>query len=391
MRTPGEAHPARPRRAVNRQARSDEGEPGAHSRQRAAPGRGKAPARRPHPRRPLDQGGRGRRGVAPATAHRRISRWRGAADEERTSRRRVADRSSRPDHQPGRGAHGLGQRIPEARARTDLGPARLSHIVGAPPSTVWTVPRRHGRSRGACTPRPVTKRCERAGAGALIHIDTAKPAGFDRPGHRTRGRSTETRGRTDRGLAHAVVHVAVDDHSRHACVAQHADEKGDTCARSPGRAPRHFTGPGPAPAAAVMTDSARGYGGPTISRQTRRAHGATGLLTPPHAPRWNGKAAGFIPAMKREWAYAHQRPRPHARTRAPGPWVRAYGRRRHPSSPGSRPPIGRAHTACGKDGQAGAVQVGDVAVREVDHCLAGSSMACAQGSWMTGQRSSTCS
>ena len=283
--------------------------------------------------------------VAPATAHRWITRWRKATEEERRSLRCLVDRSSRPHHQPRRSAPDLEQRILEARARTNLGPARLSHIVGAPPSTIWKVLRRHGRSRGACTPRPITKRYEWAEPGALIHIDTAKLARFERPGHRTRGRSSRS-GRPE-GLGYVVVHVAIDDHSRYAYVEQHIDEKGDTCARFLARALRHFTDLGLAPAEAVMTDNARNYRSSKIFQETLRAHGAKHILTPPYTPRWNGKAERFIQTMKREWAYAHEWPSSRARTRALGSWLRTYNRRRRHSSLGNRPPISRVHNVRG--------------------------------------------
>jgi transposase InsO family protein len=286
-------------------------------------------------------------GVAAATAHRWITRWRAASEEERRSLRCLADRSSRPHHQPRRSAHELEQRILDARSRTNLGPARLSHIVGASPSTIWKVLKRHGRSRGACRPRPVTKRYEWAEAGALIHIDTAKLARFDRPGHRTRGRSTETRRHTDRGLGHVVIHVAIDDRSRYAYVEQHSDETGDTCARFLARALRHFTDLGLAPAEAVMTDNARNYRSSKIFQETLRAHGAKHILTPPYTPRWNGKAERFIQTMKREWAYAHEWPSSQARTRALGSWVRTYNRHRRHSSLSNRPPISRVHNVRG--------------------------------------------
>lgn len=283
--------------------------------------------------------------VAPATAHRWITRWKEAAEEERTSLRCFADRSSRPHHQPRRSAPELEQRILEARSRTNLGPARLSHIVGAPPSTIWKVLKRHGRSRGACTPKPITKRYEWAEAGALIHIDTAKLARFEQPGHRTRGRSSRS-GRSE-GLGHVVIHVAIDDHSRYAYVEQHGDEKGDTCARFLDRALRHFTDLGLNPAQAVMTDNARNYRTSKIFQDTLRAHGAKHILTPPYTPRWNGKAERFIQTMKREWAYAHEWPSSRARTRALGSWLRTYNRRRRHSSLGNRPPISRVHNVRG--------------------------------------------
>ncbi len=128
---------------------------------------------------------------------------------------------------PGVSRSEIEQLILDLRARTNLGPARLSHIVHVAPSTISKVLKRHGRSRGACTPRPITRRYEWAEPGALIHLDTAKLARFARPGHRTRGRSTETHLRKDRGMGHVVVHVAIDDHSRYAYVEQHTNERAE--------------------------------------------------------------------------------------------------------------------------------------------------------------------
>lgn len=283
-------------------------------------------------------------GVSPATAHRWITRWRAAADEERRSLRCFLDHSGRPHRQPRRSDPALEERILQARSRTNLGPARLSHIVGAPPSTIWKVLKRHGRSRGACVPRPITKRYEWAEAGALIHIDTAKLVRFDRPGHKTRGRGGGTH--RSRGSGHSVIHVAIDDHSRYAYVEQHTDEKGETCARFLERALSHFTEIGMKPAEAVMTDNARNYRTARIFQDTLRAHGAKHILTPPYTPRWNGKAERFIQTMKREWAYAHEWPSSRARTRALGSWLRTYNRRRLHSGIGNRPPISRVHNVC---------------------------------------------
>ncbi|MEI6724097.1 MAG: IS481 family transposase [Betaproteobacteria bacterium] len=284
------------------------------------------------------------RGVSPATAHRWITRWTAASEDQRRSLSCFTDRSSRPHHQPRRSDPDLEARILEARARTNLGPARLAHIVGAPPSTIWKVLKRHGRSRGACAPRPITKRYEWAEAGALIHIDTAKLARFDTPGHRTRGRTART-ARTE-GLGFSVIHVAIDDHSRYAYIEQHTDEKGETCARFLQRALIHFTDLGMKPAEAVMTDNARNYRSSNAFQEILRAAGAKHILTPPYTPRVNGKAERFIQTMKREWAYAHEWPSSRARTRALGSWLRTYNRRRLHSGIGNRPPISRVHNVC---------------------------------------------
>lgn len=108
---------------------------------------------------------------------------------ERTSLRSSRYRSSRRLRQPRLSDHQLEQRTLEARARTNLEPASLSHTVGGPPSMISRLPRRYGRSREACTPRPITKRHEWAQPETVIHVDTAKVARLDRAGHRTRGRS----------------------------------------------------------------------------------------------------------------------------------------------------------------------------------------------------------
>ncbi len=168
-----------------------------------------------------------RRRVSVATAHRWITRWNQASDAQRSTLECLSDRSSRPRRSPRRVGDEIEQLILDARARTNLGPARLSHIVHLAPSTISKVLRRHGRSRGACTPQPITRRYKWAEPGALIHRDTAKLARFARPGHRTRGRCTETHLRKDRGMGHVVVHVAIDDHSRYAYVEQHTDERGE--------------------------------------------------------------------------------------------------------------------------------------------------------------------
>ncbi len=157
------------------------------------------------------------RGVSPATAHRWITRWNAAGDDQRRVLECLKDPSRRSYRQPKRTDAALEQLILDLRARTNLGPVRLSHIVHLAPSTIWKVLKRYGKSRGACAPRSI-RRYEWAEPGALIHLDTAKLARFARPGHRTRGRSTETHLRKDRGMGHVVVHVvvhvAIDDHTR---------------------------------------------------------------------------------------------------------------------------------------------------------------------------------
>jgi hypothetical protein len=74
------------------------------------------------------------------------------------------------------------QRILEARAKTNLGPAPLARLVGYRRSTIWKVLHRHGCSqrRGRAVERQTTKRFEWSRPGAL-HIETIQLAKFDAP------------------------------------------------------------------------------------------------------------------------------------------------------------------------------------------------------------------
>jgi transposase InsO family protein len=283
--------------------------------------------------------------VAPATAHRWWHRWAGAGPAERHSGACLADRSSRPHRQPRRLDAAAEAPILAARAQTNLGPGRLAHICRRARSTIYKVLARHGRSRRATGPRPLTRRYEWARPGALIHLDTARLARFWTPGHRSRGRPAV--GHANVGAGHVYLHVAVDDHSRYAYVEQHPDERGPTCAAFLARALAHFAELGLEAVEAVMTDGARNYRTAAVFKDALAAAGARHIVTPPYTPRWNGKAERFIGTLKAEWAYAHEWPSSAARARALSSWVRTYNRRRLHSSLGDRPPISRVHNVRG--------------------------------------------
>ena len=284
-------------------------------------------------------------GVAPATAHRWWGRWAGAGPAERSSGAWAADRSSRPHRSPRRLSADQEAPILAARRSTNLGPGRLAHICRAARSTIYKVLARHGLSRRRSGPRPLTRRYEWARPGALIHLDTARLARFERPGHRTRGRVAA--GHANIGTGHVYLHVALDDNSRYAYVEQHPDERAPTCAAFLARALAHFAELGLAGPEAVMTDGARNYRTAAIFQAALAAAGARHILTPPYTPRWNGKAERFIQTLKAEWAYAHEWPSSAARARALSSWVRTYNRRRLHSSLGDRPPISRVHNVRG--------------------------------------------
>jgi transposase InsO family protein len=283
--------------------------------------------------------------VAPATAHRWWHRWADAGEPERASGTCLADRSSRPHRQPRRLSADAEAPILAARKTTNLGPGRLAHICRRARSTIWKVLHRHGLSRRRTGPRPLTRRYEWARPGALIHIDTARLARFGRPGHRTRGRAAGSH--LNDGMGQAFVHVAVDDHSRHAYVEQHPDERASTCAAFLERALAHFRELGLGPAEAVMTDGALAYRRAAVFAAALERAGVRQILIPPYTPRWNGKAERFIQTLRAEWACAHEWPSSAARARALSSWVRTYNRRRLHSSLGDRPPISRVHNVRG--------------------------------------------
>lgn len=286
--------------------------------------------------------------VAPATAHRWWHRWRGASAEARASRTCLLDRSSRPLHQPRLLASVMQERVCAARRKTGLGPGRLAGLLEMARSTIWKVLHRHGLSRRPKSPRTSTRRFEWSEPGALLHIDTARLPRFERPGHRVRGRTTETR-RDKRGWGNVFLHAAVDDHTRYAYVEQHPAQDGATSAAFLRRAVAHFAELGLAAPQAVMTDNAFAYTNSRDFKAELSRIGARHIRTPAYTPRWNGKVERLIQTLKREWAYAHAWPNSTARTRALPSFLRYYNRRRPHSSLGDRPPVSRIHNVRGSD------------------------------------------
>ena len=285
--------------------------------------------------------------VAPATAHRWWHRRRLATPAELRSGAWLCDRSSRPHRQPRRLSAAEEEPILRARRETNLGPGRLAGICLRSRSTIWKVLHRHGLSRTRREPRPAARRYEWSRPGALIHVDTAQLAAFDRPGHRVLGRSSESI-RARRAAGYLYLHVAVDDHSRYAYVEQHRDQRAETVVRFMARALAHFREVGLGSPEAVMSDNGNPYRS-RLFADLLQGVGARQIFTPPYTPRWNGKAERFIQTLKREWAYAHTWSSSGERSRSLPSFLRYYNRRRPHSSLGDRPPISRVHNVCGQD------------------------------------------
>ena len=282
-----------------------------------------------------------RLGVAPATAHRWWHRWSAASDAERRSLRCLRSRPPVPASCPWRLDPAEEARILAARARTNLGPARLAGLVGRRRSTIWKVLARHGVSRRRKSPaasRP-TRRYEWAEPGALLHVDTKQLARFGRPGHFAHGDRAEQH--KSRGAGWSYAHCVVDDHSRLAYVELHPDQRGATCAAVLERALAFMAAQGCGPVQAVMSDNALSYVRSGEFAAVLARVGARHITTPLRTPRWNGKVERFIRTLDEEWAHGRIWPSSAERARALLSFLRYYNRRRPHSSLGDRPPISR--------------------------------------------------
>jgi transposase InsO family protein len=285
--------------------------------------------------------------VAPATAHRWWHRWNSANETERRSGAWLCDRSSRPHRQPRRLSPAEEALILRARRETNLGPGRLAGICRCSRSTIWKVLHRHGLSRQRGRGRQTCRRYEWSRPGALLHVDVARLARFERPGHAVTGDRSTTGAEKRAKRGYVYLHCVVDDHSRYAYVEQHRDQGGETGAAVLGRAIEHLASLGVKSPEAVMSDNAFAYRNSKAFKAVLAAHGARHILIPPYTPRWNGKVERFIQTLKREWAYAHSWPNSTERTRALASFLRYYNRRRPHSSLGDRPPISRVHNVRG--------------------------------------------
>jgi transposase InsO family protein len=285
--------------------------------------------------------------VTPATAHRWWHRWRLASESERRSGSWLADRPCTPHRQPRRLSAAEEEPILRARRETNLGPGRLAGICRRARSTIWKVLHRHGLSQRRRGARETYRRYEWSRPGALLHVDVARLARFDRPGHAVTGDRSKTGVDKRAARGHVYLHCVIDDRSRYAYVEQHRDQGGETAAAVLERAIEHFGALGLASPEAVMSDNAFAYRNSQAFRGALAAHGARHILTPPYTPRWNGKVERFIQTLKREWAYAHSWPNSAERSRALASFLRYYNRRRPHSSLGDRPPISRVHNVRG--------------------------------------------
>ena len=280
--------------------------------------------------------------VSVATAHRWWRRWQQATEAERASRSCLRAGPAVPRSCPWALSVEAEQRILQARARTNLGPARLAGLVGCRRSTIWKVLRRHGCSqRRRAAARQTTRRYEWAQPGALLHMDTMQLPKFERPGHWATGgqRSEQIR---NRGAGSIYVVSVVDDHSRLAYCELHSAEDRWSTTATLRRAADWMAQQGCGPIEAVMSDNHKAYGSHPFQALLSQL-GARHITTPPYTPRWNGKVERFHRTLNDEWARTRVWPTSHQRDRALTSFLRYYNRRRPHTSLGDRPPISRVH------------------------------------------------
>ena len=263
----------------------------------------------------------------------------------------LADRSSRPLHSPRELASAEQERICEARRRTGWGPRLIAGKLDHAHSTVWKVLHRHGISRPKRAPKEPANRYEWPCPGDLLHMDTARYARFERPGHAVTGdRSHRIHHWMSEGtrVGYDFAHAIVDDHSRLAYVELHPDEKAPTVTAFVERALGWFESHGIA-AQRLMTDNAFAYVRNRSLRELLEARAIKHLRTQAYRPRTNGKVERFHQTMEREWGYGMPYRSHRHRNRALPHWLRHYNERRPHSSLGGRPPVSRVHNLCGQD------------------------------------------
>jgi transposase InsO family protein len=288
--------------------------------------------------------------VSVATAHRWWRRWQQASESERASRACLRARPPVPCSCPWRLSVEQEQVILHARARTNLGPARLAGLVGYRRSTIWKVLRRHGCSQRRRTPKPAfTRRYEWSEPGALLHMDAKQLPVFSEPGHWAHGDRSRQLRRRNGSRQIEFAHCVIDDHSRLGYVEIHPFDRGEIAAAVLARALRWFAEQGCRPPEAVMTDNAFAYIHSHDFQHVLTEHAIHHIRIPPRTPRWNGKVERFIRTLDDEWAHGRVWPTSTRRNRALASFLRYYNRRRPHTSLSDRPPISRVHQDRGQN------------------------------------------
>ena len=249
----------------------------------------------------------------------------------------LEDRSSRPRSMPSKTSDARCDEV-EALRRRRYTQAHIAREVGLSQSTVSRILKARGLSLlSALEPQPPRPRYERETPGEIIHIDIKKLGRFCRPGHRITGdRCGQS---ATRGVGWEYVHVAVDDHSRLAFSAIHADEKKASAVAHLKAAVDYYASLG-VTVTRVMTDNGscyRSFAFRDACKQLSIKH----IRTKPYTPQTNGKAERFIQTAIREWAYATEFETSEQRKAELPRWQHRYNWHRPHASLNKKPPISR--------------------------------------------------
>ena len=158
-------------------------------------------------------------GVSRATAYRLLARYRVAGWGA------LRDLPPIARSHPARLSADAEAQITELRRSRGWSARTIAAALGRPSATVHRVLARHGLSRRERQPRPPVNRYEYPTVGAMVHLDTKKLGRFWQPGKRVTGDGK--RHNPNAGWHH--VHVAVDDHSRHATTQTHRTDGKRDC------------------------------------------------------------------------------------------------------------------------------------------------------------------
>jgi transposase InsO family protein len=214
-----------------------------------------------------------------------------------------------------------------------------NHIAvqaGVSPATVSRVLRRAGLSRMRdLEPIEPVRRYQYDAPGGLIHLDIKTLGRFDKVGHRITG---DRRGQSNsRGVGWEYVHVCVDDASRIAFTAIHADQKAASAVAFLAAATAYYNSLG-ITVTRVMTDNGSCYKAHAFA-DACKALGLRHIRTKPFTPKTNGKAERFIQTSLREWAYARAYTSSAQRAEQLPAWTHMYNWHRPHGSLNSKPPI----------------------------------------------------
>ena len=260
------------------------------------------------------------------------------------------DRSSRPHGSPRQLAPELERAICDGRRQTGWGPRLVAGATDFAHSTVWKVLRRAGISWPLQPAREPANRYEWPCPGDLVHMDVVRCVRLLRPGHRVTGDRSQRSRRwmlPETRVGYDYAHAIVDDHSRLAYVAVHADERAKTVTGFVERA--LFYAIHAISAKRLMTDNAWAYARSRLVRERRRQHQITHLTTKPYRPRTNGKVERFHQTMARDWAYGLIFQSHHERAAALPHTLNHYNRQRPHSSLRGQARISRVHNLRGQD------------------------------------------